>query len=119
MACNSLHLTKTGLVGALCGIFRFNPRWVFLVSELYPGIEALPVRENYTLQSAQYYEVESSFAYHHMGEVLDHWAYKKGGSLAAQEVRDITSIIKYHDDHYWIKDSATVGMFWWERNNDH
>jgi len=117
IACNSLHLTKNGLTDALCRIFKFNPRQAFLVSELYPGLEALPEHENYTLQRTEYYETESSFAYHHMGEVLDHWTFKKGGSLAAQEVRDITSILKYHDDHYWIKDCATVGMFWWERND--
>jgi len=64
-----------------------------LVSELYPGTEALPARENYSLQSTQYYEVESSFAHHHVGEVLGHWTYKKGGNLTAQEVRDITSTI--------------------------
>jgi hypothetical protein len=116
MACNSLHLTENGLAQALTRIFSFNTKRVFLVSELYPGIEAWPEREDYTLRFSEYYETESSFAYHHIGEVLDHWTFKKGGKLSDQELRDITKTLAVQDDHLWIKDSATVGMFWWEKN---
>jgi len=116
VACNSLHLTEHGLAHALDKIFKFNPRQVFLVSELYPGLEALPEREGYTLQFTEYYETGSSFAYHHIGEILDHWTFKKGGKLVDGELRDITKTLAIQDDHLWIKDSATVGMFWWGRN---
>lgn len=119
MACNSLHLTEQGLQQALARIFRFNPLRVFLVSELYPGIEVLPERDDYTLRFTEYFETESSFAYHHIGEVMDHWTFKKGGKLGDQELRDITALLSYHEDHLWIKDNATVGMFWWERNDLH
>ncbi len=117
MACNSLHLTKQGLVQALTRIFRFNPKRVFFVSELYPGIEALSESEGYTLQFTENYETESSFAYHHIGEVLEHWTFKKGGRLSDEELCDITKTLVIQDDHLWIKDNATVGMFWWERND--
>jgi len=116
MACNSLHLTENGLAQALTRIFSFNTKRVFLVSELYPGIEAWSEREDYTLRFSEYYETESSFAYHNIGEVLDHWTFKKGGKLSDQELRDITKTLAVQDDHLWIKDSATVGMFWWEKN---
>jgi SAM-dependent methyltransferase len=117
MACNSLHLTEQGLAQALTRIFRFNPMNIFFVSELYPGLETLPEREDYTLRFTENYETESSFAYHHIGEVLDHWTFKKGGKLSDPELRDITKTLSIQDDHLWIKDSATVGMFWWERND--
>jgi SAM-dependent methyltransferase len=117
MACNSLHLTGTGLQSALNKVFRFRPRHIFLVSELYPGIGGLPEREDYTLRFTEYFETESSFAYHHIGEVIDHWTFKKGGNLSDQELRDIPTLLTYRDDHVWIKDNATVGMFWWERQN--
>jgi SAM-dependent methyltransferase len=117
MACNSLHLTEQGLAQALTRIFSFNTKRVFLVSELYPGIEALSEREDYTLRFSEYYETESSFAYHHIGEVLDHWTFKKGEKLSDQELRDITKTLAVQDDHLWIKDRATVGMFWWEKNS--
>ena len=116
MACNSLHLTEQGLAHSLNRIFKFNPRVVFLVSELYPGIEELPEHEDYTLRFNEYCETESSFAYHHIGEVLDHWTFKKGGKLSDPELRDITKTLAVQDDHLWIKDSSTVGMFWWESN---
>jgi hypothetical protein len=85
MACNRLHLTEQELIQAPTRIFRFNPKRVFLVSEFYPGIEALPEREDYTLRLFEYYETESSFAYHHIGEVLDHLTSKKNGNLSKRE----------------------------------
>jgi hypothetical protein len=116
MACNSLHLTEQGLAHSLDRIFQFKPRQVFLVSGLYPGLEKLPDHSDYTLRCTEYFDTESSFAYHHIDEVMDHWTFKKGGRLAKQEMRDIMAILSYQDDHYWIKDNATVAMYWWERN---
>jgi hypothetical protein len=115
MACNALHLTEYGLAHSLDRIFKFKPRQIFLASELYPGLEALPEHKDYTLRFTEYFETESSFAYHHIGEVLDHWMFKKGGKLSDRELRDITKVLTVQDDHLWVKDSATVGMFWWER----
>lgn len=117
MACNSLHLTEQRLSQSFNRIFRFNTRRVLLVSELYSTIEVLPEHKDYTLCFTDYYETESSFAYHHIGEVLDHWTFKKGMHLSDREMRDITAILSYQDDHLWIKDNATVAMFWWERND--
>jgi ubiquinone/menaquinone biosynthesis C-methylase UbiE len=117
MACNTLHLTEQGLAPALDRIFKCKPRQIFLVSELYPGIENLPEHNDYTLRFTEYFETESSFAYHHIGEVLDHWTFKKGGKLSDRETRDITQALTIQDDHLWVKDTATVGMFWWEKNN--
>jgi len=115
MACNSLHLTEQGLAQALDRIFKFRPQHVFLVSELYPGIESLPGHDEYSLRFSEHFDTESSYAYHHVGEALNHWAYKKGGNLSEPEMGDIVAMLSYSDDHFWIKDSATVGMFWWER----
>jgi len=117
MACNSLHLTRTGLAPALNRIFQFRPRCVFLVSELYPGIEVLPEREDYTLRFMEYFDTDSSFAYHHVGEVIDHWTFKKGGRLGDRELGDITALLSYNDNHLWIRDGATVCMFWWDRTD--
>jgi SAM-dependent methyltransferase len=115
MACNSLHLTELGLARALNRIFRFNPKRVFLISELYPGIEIEPLCKDYNLQFTLYWQAESSFAYHHIGEALDHWTFKKGARLTEGEMRDISTSLVLRDDHYWMKDNALVGMFWWER----
>jgi hypothetical protein len=62
-----------------------------------------------------FFQTESSFAYHHIGEALDHWTFKKGRNLSKGEIRNITASLVLQDNHYWMKDSATVGMFWWER----
>jgi ubiquinone/menaquinone biosynthesis C-methylase UbiE len=116
MACNSLHLTELGLAHSLNRIFRFNPKRVFLITELYPGLEVEPICDDYSLQFSMFFQTVSSFAYHHIGEALDHWTFKKGGNLSEGEIRNITAALVLQDNHYWMKDSATVGMFWWERN---
>jgi SAM-dependent methyltransferase len=117
MACNSLHLTERGLASALDRVFRFRPRNIFLVSELYPGLMSLPEREDYSLRFAEHFDTESSFAYHDRDEAMNHWTYKKGGTLSEKERGEITSLLEYGDDHFWIRDSATVCMFWWERRS--
>lgn len=115
MACNSLHLTENGFEQALDRIFEFEPRRVFLVSELYPGMKVLPERDHYALRFAEYFETESSFAYHNIGEVSDHWTYKKGSPLSDQELHEVTVLLSYQKGHLWIRENAMISMFWWER----
>ncbi len=60
--------------------------------------------------------IESSFAYHTMDEVFEHWAFKKGSPLCPDEKVDIKSRLIFEDNHLWIKDTAYVGMYWWSRD---
>ena len=117
MACNSLHLTKMGLMQSLGKIFLFTPKRVFLVSELYPDLEVEPIHDDYSLQCILYDKVESSFAYHHVNEAFEHRRFKKGGALSQGEMREIEAALVFEGGHYWMKDSAQIGMFWWERNS--
>lgn len=114
MACNSLHLTRYGFDTAVKRIFQFNPRHVFVVSELYPGIEVKETYGNHAMNFTRYYETESSFAYHGIDEAVEHWTFKKGREPYAWELAEIQSQLIYRDDHLLISDIATVGMFWWE-----
>jgi ubiquinone/menaquinone biosynthesis C-methylase UbiE len=115
VACNSLHLTKPGFEDALERIFLLKPKQVFLITECCDGIVVKWAYEDYTLRFTQWYETESSFAYHHMDEALEHWAFKKGRMPLPEEESAIRGKLTYRDDHLWMQDIATVGMFWWER----
>ena len=115
MACNSLHLTGFGFEHALQKIFLRNPKRVFIITELNPGIDLTETYGGYSMRLARSYETESSFAYHDIDEVLDHWTFKKGGKLSAQELLDINRQLTISDNHLWIKDTVNVSMFWWER----
>ena len=117
MACNSLHLTSFGFAKGLDRIFKFLPKRVFAVTELCPAFEVDPAREGYELVLSMQYQAESSFAYHRMSEAVHHWTYKKGTRLTPTELRELSGMMTYRDEHYWINDRATVGMFWWERNS--
>lgn len=117
MACNSLHLTRIGFDGALEKAFQAKPRQVFLITELCSEIKVKWAYEDYTLLFTRCYETECSFAYHHIDEAIEHAAFKKGRTLCRDEMRDLKNRLVFQDDHFWMKDTAQVGMFWWERND--
>lgn len=117
IACNSLHLTQAGFDHALQRVFQLNPKRAFVISELHRGMDITWKCGDYTGIFAQYYEIESSFAYHNLDEVSDHWTYKKGRPLTSQEMSDVKKQLTAQDNHLCLRDTATVGMFWWERND--
>ena len=46
--------------------------------------------------------------------IIEPWTFKKGRILYPEEERDIKSQMTIEDGHLWIKDTAYVGMYWWE-----
>ena len=111
MACNTLHLTQIGFDEAIAKIFRARPANVLLITELGPP--EIRVRwhyRDYTMAFTKHYETDSSFAYHHLNETLEHWAFKKGRALHPDEIADIKRRIILKDGHLWIKDTARVMM---------
>jgi ubiquinone/menaquinone biosynthesis C-methylase UbiE len=119
IACNSLHLTEIGFSQALQKIFQAKPANVFIITELgSPEIKVQWRYENYTMLFTKCYATESSFAYHSMDEVFEHWTIKKGDLLSIDEKLDIKSKLVIEDDHLWIKETAYVGMYWWSRSDD-
>jgi ubiquinone/menaquinone biosynthesis C-methylase UbiE len=79
IACNTLHLIKTGFEGALAKVFRARAKNVFLVLEFSsPNIWVKEFYGDYTLLFTRSYETENSFAYHHLEEMVEHWTFIKG-----------------------------------------
>jgi len=116
MVCNTHHLTELGFVSFIEKIFRANPRNVFVAAEL--GLQEIKVKrhyDNYSMLFEKYYGTQSSFAYHHLDEVVEHHAFKKGHRLDSREIGDVISHVTIATDHFWIRDSVTVGMYWWRR----
>ena len=117
MACNSLHLTQMGFEKALEKIFEAEPRNVFLVTELgSPEIKVKWQYGDYKMLFSKSYETESSFAYHEMEEMLEHWSFKIGRVISLEEEMDISAGLEFRDGHMWIRDTAYVGMYWWTNN---
>lgn len=117
IACNSLHLTPMGFEKALEKIFMTETKNVFLITELgSPEIKVKWQHGDYRLLFAKCYETESSFAYHGMDEVLQHWSFKMGRMPYPDEQADIRAKLSYSDGHAWIRDIAHVGMYWWAKN---
>ncbi len=116
MGCNSLQLTELGFVRSIEKIFRANPRNVFLATELgLPQVKIKRQYGDYSMVFAKCVETESSFAYHHMGEVIEHHTFKMGRRLDSHEIGNLKSHVTPSDDHFWIRDSATLGMYWWKK----
>lgn len=116
MACNSLHLTEMEFTEAIEKIFHANPKNVFVITELgTPEIKVKWQYGDYTMLFAKCYNTDSSFAYHHTDEVYEHYSFKKGRPLSLDEWESLKRKLIYEDGHYWIKDIAYVGMYWWSK----
>jgi ubiquinone/menaquinone biosynthesis C-methylase UbiE len=114
MACNSLHLTESGFKSSVEKIFNAKPKNVFVVSELCsPEIRVKWRYGDYTMLFTKCYESESSFAYHHLEEVFEHWTFKKGHALCPDEKMKIKSKLIFKNGHFWIEDYARIEMSWW------
>jgi SAM-dependent methyltransferase len=118
MACNTLHLTQMGFEDAFAKIFRARPKNVFLISEVGPPDIRVKWRYgDYTMIFTKSYQVDSSYVYHHLSEMVRHWTFKKGRTLYPDEIRALKEKIVLQDGHLWMRDSAQVMMFWWRRIN--
>lgn len=116
IASNSIHLTGIGFHESLQKIFENKPKHVFLITEHCPKIKVKWLYNEYTLLFEQHYKTESSYAYHNIGEVFEHWSFKKAYILSHEENSDIKAPLSFYNDHFWIKDTAVVNMFWWKIN---
>jgi SAM-dependent methyltransferase len=117
LACNTLHLTQMSFEAALAKVFRAGPAHVLLVSEARPpDVRVKWHYENYTLVFMKSYEVDSSYAYHHLNEMVEHWTFKKGRVLQLEDIPALRERIVLQGGHLWIKDTAQVMMCWWKRD---
>lgn len=118
LACNSLHLMGMGFERALKRIFLAKPKNVLIITELgMPDIKVKWQYGCYRMLLSNCYEADNSFAYHHINEVYEHYALKKGRPLSWDEITSLKARLVYENDHFWIKDTAYVGIFWWQRND--
>lgn len=117
IACNTLHLTQIGFEEALEKVFRTRPINVFLISEVKPPeVQVNWNRGGYTMVFTKSYEADSSYAYHHLNEMVEHWIFKKGRNLQLDEINALKENLILDAGHLWIKDRAQVMMCWWKRN---
>jgi SAM-dependent methyltransferase len=117
LACNTLHLTQIGFEEALTKVFRGLPKNVLLISEVGPpDVRVKWHYENYTVIFMKSYEVDSSHTYHHLNEMVEHWTFKKGRALEADEIQALKERIVLQGGHLWMKDTAQVMMCWWKRD---
>jgi SAM-dependent methyltransferase len=117
LACNTLHLTQTGFDEALSKVFRARPENVLLISEVKPPEVRVKWRYgDYTMLFTKSYETDSSYAYHHMNEMVEHWTFKKGRMLQPDEIRTLKERIVLQGGHLWMRDTAQVMMCWWKKN---
>lgn len=117
IACNTLHLTQIGFEMALAKIFRTGPRNVVLITELEPPAICMkwPFGD-YTTVFTKSFEVDNSYAYHHLNEVVEHWTFIKGRVLQPHEMSDLKKKIILKDGHLWIKHTSRILMRWWKRD---
>ncbi len=116
LACNSLHLTEYGIEGSMFKLFSSQVQSIFLVTEkvFYPDKFKL-IYPEYSLIFNHSYLCESSFAYHSLDEIFEHWEFKNKRELFSWERQKLIKSITYEKGHYWLKDFAIVNIFYWRR----
>jgi SAM-dependent methyltransferase len=117
IACNSLHLTRTGFSAALEKVFAAKPKNMFIISECcLPEILGKRTYRDFTMVFAECFETESSHAYHSLKDVFEHFASKYERLPDYAERPAIMSELIYEKGHIWQKGSAAVSMYWWTKN---
>lgn len=117
LACNSLHLSTLGLEAALRKLFACRPRHICVVSEV--GWDALSLWKSprgYRLARLKQLELDSSMAYHHLEEVVEHMAHRLGRRPTRQELAEAEKKLIFGHQHLWLKSLAAVRLFWWQRS---
>jgi SAM-dependent methyltransferase len=116
LACNSLQLSTLGFEKALAKLFDPRPRHVCVISEVgFSEINRLASYAGYRLTQHRYFQADSSYAYHHFSEVWEHLTHRLGRSPTLQEREEVGKKLVYGNNHLWIKNLSTVGIFWWEK----
>ncbi len=115
LICNALHSTSMGFDGALEKVFAADPDNVLVVTEHIPRTVVRFAYPSHILSYAKTCETDSSYGYHSLGEVLEHYRFKKGSDLARNDETAIIDMITMEDGHLWIRESARVGMYWLHR----
>lgn len=116
LACNSLHLCSWGLKKALRKVFAAGPDHVCLITEFSLRGERLgPAPAAYQLHGRRAFTCDSSMAYHHVAEVLEHLRLRLNRRPSAAEVAQVCRQLSFRNDHLWLKSSATVHLLWWQK----
>ncbi|MBM4145418.1 MAG: methyltransferase domain-containing protein [Nitrospira sp.] len=116
VASNSLHLTEFGFASALEKVFLAKPLHAFIISEKqFLDISHDSDCHGYSRCFAEHYSVESSYAYHCVGDAFEHWSFKHERQPDPAEMHAIISELSYENGHLWRKGSATVCMYCWSR----
>ncbi len=92
-----------------------RPKNVFVITEKSAEIKIRWEYEEYRMLFCRFYSTDTSFAYHSLNEVFEHYAFKMGRTPQPHEIKDIKKSLLYEAGHYWIEDTAIVGMYWWKR----
>ena len=116
IACNCLHLTQIGFSAALEKVFAARPKNVFIISECcLTEIMGKRAYRDFTMVFAECLKTESSYAYHRLDDVFEHWSFRHGRVPNPFERQAILSEVIFDNGHLWEKGGATTSISWWNR----
>ncbi len=109
IACNSLHLTRGGLMEGMAKVFTCMPGFVCLVTEINQGkfidfkkIDSL--QKEYNFLYIKTYRVDSSFFFRNMDEVKE-----------LTNILDREMHVSIEGERPIQRDSSDIAILWWER----
>jgi len=116
LACNSLHLVRSGFREAIKKIFSAGTPHIFIVTEQpLNGLQCYGELNDYQLISSAVQEQESSFVYHCLDEAIEHWSFRYGTGPTDTEKQDLFSKLTEEEGHFRLKGKAKVHSYYWRR----
>jgi hypothetical protein len=118
VASNSLHLTTIGFDAALKKVFDTDPDNVLLITEQLPDTQINFAYPTHVVRFGRAYEIDDSFAYHHVSEAFEHQRFIRGRELLVEEEYAIANCLTLHDGHVWLEAKTRVGAYWFQRRDN-
>jgi hypothetical protein len=117
IGCNSLHVMEMGLWAALEKASAADPRHLAIVTEFcHPAFQDHIMRGRYRLSFLKRCRTGSSYAYHTLDEAYEHWSEMRDRRISGREKENIESLLAVEDNHYRLRGTANVHLWWWEKD---
>jgi len=115
LACNSLHLFRSGFREAIKKVFSAGTAHIFIVTEqALDGLRRYAEVNDYRLIYSVLQERESSFVYHSRSEAIEHWLFRYCTDPNDVEKQDLFSRLIEVKGHFRLKGKATVYSYYWK-----
>jgi hypothetical protein len=95
-------------------VFDTDPDNVLLITDQLPDTTINFAYPTHIVRFGRAYEIDDSFAYHHVSEAFEHQRFIRGRKLLVEEEHTIANCLTLRDGHAWVEAKTHVGAYWFQ-----